>query len=150
MAKFNGNGKRRQNFFSRNIEQYGEDFLSTFNAKQIQNGVMSVFKDMAYGNLEVSKYEPQFLHPNFIEAAITVIDVNLFIHQVHVTSETFLINNDATFRLNERALQVVINDRTSLELYTLLRNNMVSIRETRDLRYLTGLPYQLSKYRYNM
>lgn len=61
--------KKRNNngYFTRNIQQFGEDFLSKKTAKDIQNDYRYIFKDIAYSNPEdVSTMVPYFMNSTFV------------------------------------------------------------------------------------
>jgi hypothetical protein len=73
--------KKRNNYFSDNIQRNGEGFLQQYDARKLRNDANRVFKDIAYGNIDFDKYWAYFTEPTFINALIDVADTKYRIHQ---------------------------------------------------------------------
>lgn len=76
------NNKKRSNYFSDNIERFGEGFLQRFDAKKLRSDARRVFSDIAFGNIDFDKYWSYFTEPMFINALIDAANTKLMIHGV--------------------------------------------------------------------
>ena len=76
------NNKKRGNYFSDNIERFGEGFLQRFDAKKLRSDAKRVFSDIAFGNIDFDKYWSYFTEPMFINALIDAANTKLMIHGV--------------------------------------------------------------------
>ena len=74
------NQKKRNNYFSDNIQRNGEGFLQQYDARKLRSDANRVFKDIAYGNIDFDKYWMYFTEPMFINALIDVANTKRIIH----------------------------------------------------------------------
>ena len=74
------NQKKRNNYFSDNIQRNGEGFLQQYDARKLRSDANRVFKDIAYGNIDFDKYWMYFTEPMFINALIDVANTKKTIH----------------------------------------------------------------------
>lgn len=75
--------QKRENYFEMNIREYGENFLRTRSAQDIQKDAKKrVFKDMIYNNIDYAKYGAYFQDPNFIDNLLTVAVTEFEKHRV--------------------------------------------------------------------
>ena len=47
---------KENNFFTQNIDRYGENFLDYINARGIQNASINIFRGIAKGKINLDKY----------------------------------------------------------------------------------------------
>ena len=80
------NQKKRNNYFSDNIQRNGEGFLQQYDAKKLRSDANRVFKDIAYGNIDFDKYWMYFTEPMFINALIDVANTKRTIHSISYMS----------------------------------------------------------------
>lgn len=73
-------GKKRNNYFSDNIQKNGEGFLQQYDAKKLRNDARRVFLDIAHCNIDFDKYWMYFTEPMFIDALIDVASSKKIIH----------------------------------------------------------------------
>ena len=82
MAGKNNNQKKKNNYFSDNIQKYGEGFIQRFDAKKLRSDARRVFSDIAFGNIDFDKYWSYFTEPMFVNALIDAATTKLMIHGV--------------------------------------------------------------------
>jgi hypothetical protein len=78
----NKNNKKRNNYFSDNIQKYGEGFIQKLDAKKLRSDARRVFSDIAFGNIDFDKYWAYFTDPMFVNALIDAANTKLMIHSV--------------------------------------------------------------------
>lgn len=65
--------QKRESYFEMNVRDYGEGFLRSRSAQDIQKDAKKrIFKDMIYNNIDYAKYGIYFQDPNFIDNLLTV------------------------------------------------------------------------------
>lgn len=72
--------KKRNNYFSDNIKNYGENFLQSFDAKKLRSDARRIISDIAFGNIDFDEYGIYFSDPVLINALIDVAHTKLVIH----------------------------------------------------------------------
>lgn len=73
-------GKKRNNYFSDNIQKNGEGFLQQYDAKKLRNDARRVFLDIAHCNIDFDKYWMYFTEPMFIDALLDVANSKKIVH----------------------------------------------------------------------
>lgn len=73
---------KRKNYFSDNIQRFGDNFLQQYDAKKLRNDSPRIIKDIAFGNIDFDEYGIYFSDPQLINALIDVVYTKLTIHRV--------------------------------------------------------------------
>lgn len=66
----NKNNKKKYNWFTRQIDQKGQDFMSQLTKEQIARDAQSIIRDMVYGRIDYIEQAQYFYYPNFIPILI--------------------------------------------------------------------------------
>ena len=139
------NNKKRGNYFSDNIERFGEGFLQRFDAKKLRSDAKRVFSDIAFGNIDFDKYWSYFTEPMFINALIDAANTKLMIHGVSYNAIKAQEQNgvDPDMMVVERyhyrlmcAYQLFYN------YFMAIKANGFRINNTSDLKTLSNLVSQ--------
>lgn len=68
----NKNQKKRENYFDRGIKMGGENFLEEKTYNNLVRDARNVFRDIAYGNIDPTKYIQYFTNTQFISSLVEV------------------------------------------------------------------------------
>lgn len=141
----NKNNKKRNNYFSDNIQKYGEGFLQRFDAKKLRTDARRVFSDIAFGNIDFDKYWPYFTDPMFINALIDAANTKLMIHSVSYNAikeqEKVATNSDMQMvrRYHERLMHAY---ELFYNCFMSIKANGFNVSNTSDLKTLSNLVSQ--------
>lgn len=151
MAKFSPQRKTQNNFFTKSIQKYGEDFLSKMNAKEMQNGAISLFRDIAKGRVDLGKYGHYFLINQFVDNCLVEAYAKLAYHSTNFTAlNWFIAQNQANIQDLETNLQVLESDRRSTQAYECIITNLQALKFSQDLNYLYVMSNNLRYLRNNI
>ena len=120
------NNNKRKNYFSDNIQKFGENFLQQFDAKKLRTDAKRVISDIAFGNIDFDDYGIYFSDPQFISAIIDVIYTKLSIHGTsyaaleHMSHEITSSDIENIKRYHRRLMEV----------YSLFYDYFTAIRES--------------------
>lgn len=83
MANGTNNAQKANNYFSINIQKFGDNFIAQKSAQDIQRDAKKkIFKDMVFGNIDYDVYGQYFTDPNFLDNLITVAMIEKDVHEV--------------------------------------------------------------------
>ena len=83
MANATNNAQKANNYFSINIQKYGENFIAQKSPQDIQRDAKKkIFKDMVFGNIDYDTYGQYFTDANFLDNLITVAMIERAVHEV--------------------------------------------------------------------
>lgn len=152
MKPNNNNNRKRNSYFSTNIQQKGENFLEQKNAQQLQNDAIRIFRDLARGNVDLEKYGEYFLDPMMIDACIIAATNKVMYHTISYNGVNYMINylNSMMQAVDPNIIMVSEDHRKSMEVYTIILQNMQCIAQTKDLNYLPALINNISRFRQNI
>lgn len=75
--------QKRENYFEMNLRDHDENFINTRSPQDLQRDARKrIFKDMIFGNIDYERFGSYFTIPNFIEALITVANVEAQKHSI--------------------------------------------------------------------
>lgn len=134
--------KQRDNYFTRNVQQFGDDFLVQKTAQDLQRDAKNrIFKDMVYGNIDYTVFGKYYLDGRFLNQLIVTAEEELVIHQVYREAlQYYDINVPGNIKVRD-ILMKEINVEAVL-------NSMVStlhlVRDTNNIGYLPGFSQSIS------
>ena len=132
--------KQKKNFFQQLIEKYGaETCMDQVDPKTVYKNIKGVFKDIAFENIDLIKYEPFIRHNVFIEHATAAIDEEYCRHCYHYTALHQYITQNGT---NEFITKLYQEDQMKTAIYETIRNAIYNYKQTNDYRYFFGLKRQ--------
>lgn len=116
--------KKRNNYFSDNIQRNGEGFLQQYDARKLRSDANRVFKDIAYGNIDFDKYWMYFTEPTFINALIDVANTKKMIH-----TTSYMALDQFTRTQTSTDIEVVKRyHRRLMELYNLFYGYFMAVK----------------------
>lgn len=141
--------KKNNNFFIQMKSQFGENFLNFIDSRSLQIKSLQIFRQMARGQVDVAENGKYFLDERLMQASLIAIEGKIRFHA---------ISGDGVEALQEKLrakgtpadaniISVGEYHKRSFEGYTLIRNTLLIINQTRDLSVLLTLVSNLSKYR---
>ena len=162
MAKPQKKKPSKPSWFKRQVDRYGENFISTIHPAEIQRNYLNICRDIARGNIVTNEYQYLF-NTNTIENVLFSITeeyntLYVSMYCINVASQCNLINT------NVLSLEAVNNSSNKLakklNLYTELLNAFVLLKQfiqdptpksTEDFEtiYETSA-YKLSRYKYDI
>lgn len=60
------NNKKKYNWFTKQIDQKGKDFMSQLSKQQISNDALSIIRDMVYGRIDYNEFGQYFYYKDFL------------------------------------------------------------------------------------
>lgn len=62
----NDRNKKKYNWFTKQIDQKGKDFMFQLSKQQISNDALSIIRDMVYGRIDYNEYGQYFYYKDFL------------------------------------------------------------------------------------
>lgn len=92
--------KNRDNYFSMNIQKFGDNFMTSKTPMDIQKDAKKrIFKDIVFGNIDYNKFGQYFTNPQFVEQLIITARNEEFNHRVIADAlSMYMQNNNADDR----------------------------------------------------
>lgn len=146
----NQNQRRKPNdYFTMNIQQYGENFLEFKNARDLEMESIRIFRGLARGQIDIDKYGHYFLDGQLLSSCIQAA----FSKKIY-----FDISYTGVFKLHEsifasgdtpdpNILMVLDHHKKSSEAYKIILDGLNNIRATNNVNYLVCLVDSLSAFR---
>lgn len=93
MGNNNSNQKKtKPNYFSTNINRFGESFLDMKNSRDIQNDAPRIFRELARKNINLEVYGHFFLDKHFLENLIEVAKNKVIFHNTSFQTMNYAIS----------------------------------------------------------
>lgn len=122
------NNKKQRNYFTNNIERYGDNFIEQFDAKKLRMDARRVFSDIAFGKIDYDKYWQYFTNSLFINALIDVANTEYVIHS---TSQYAMEEYTKIYGTNPQFSAIMTYHRRNAEAHYILLSAFLLIRENR-------------------
>lgn len=153
MAKPNNNNKQRQNndYFTKNIKQQGENFIGRKTATELQKDAIFIFRDIAKGNIDISKYGCYFEDDTFLTNCIIAANAKLIYSTISRDGVQALIEKNNMYGVADPVVYTVLqNHINTVTAYGIILANLTAIQNTNDINYLYVMANQLKQYRFNI
>jgi hypothetical protein len=148
MAQFNKQKRPMNNFFTKAIERYGENFVIHMNAMDMRNGAISLFRDLAKGKIDVEKHGHYFLNEQLVDNFILEAQAKLMFHSINFNALNWYMANAKD---NSDPLQATLNqNKNCMIAYDIIVNHLVCIKSTQNINYLYAMMHNLRQYRNNI
>lgn len=122
----------------------GMDYVNLRPPVEIQKDAIRTFRDIAMGNLN-TEYEGQlFLNPHFLENAIIACNTKLRMHFTHYKAGIAAIQTGV---FGQESQDIVDNDMRSYQVYTIIYDNLMCLKQTGDLNYISYMQQQINQNR---
>ena len=152
----NNKGNNSFNYFTREIQKDGNDFLEKKNAVQIQRDAPFVFRQLAKGQIDIFKYVDYFNNQYFLSNLIDAAQVEYNEHSICRMGIQALVNQrrgyDNTFTQQECDLYYsIMNRHYALEnAYNIILYHFKLFATTKDPYTISTMVGQLqnAKYQY--
>lgn len=134
--------QKRQAFLEKAIERYGQDCFDTMSLNDIKRCVINIFKDIAYGNMDVSKYEKQLMNQRFLNTSYEEIFGIAEKHSIHLYAmNSIIINNEnnSVIKLDEKFSRVYQEDKMKCEVYNRILGCLYNVKTTNNFSYFIPL-----------
>lgn len=135
----------RKNYFDYQIERFGESFLSRKNPQNLQQDAMRIFKDMAYGNIDVRQYECYFRDQQLLESMLLEADRNYRFHHISYYGVEQLRSNP--YFPQDEVNNVSAYHKEVSDFYGVIFNGLTNFKVSNDIEYLIITIGQIRKYR---
>lgn len=122
------NNKKQKNYFTNNIERFGDNFIEQFDAKKLRMDARRVFSDIAFGRIDYDKYWQYFTNSLFINALIDVANTEYIIHN---TSYMAMDCYARQYGTNPQFSAVMTYHRRNAEAHSILLQAFMNIRSNR-------------------
>ena len=143
--KFQNNRNQNQNnFFTKAIQRYGENFTERMNAQEMKNGAIQLFREIARGRIDSSKYGHYFLDTQFMETCLAEAVEKLNFHAINYQGLNWFINTNGATNMH---LVVLEQNRRSVCAYDAIVKCLVNIKATGDTSHLCALGNMLRNFR---
>lgn len=140
-------GRRENNFFTQNIDRYGENFLDYLNARDIQNASVNIFRSIARGRVNLDKYGHYFTFNQFLEPCIEVAKTKYLLYSISYQGVDCLIRSSKS---SPDIVAVLDYHKKCFEAYTIILQQLNNIKMNKDVNHLYIMANALSRYKYNI
>ena len=141
------NKKQRPNYFSQNIQRFGENFLRQKNANELEMDSIRIFRDIARGNIDPEADGKYFLEPQFLESCISGASLKLNLFTTNYNGVLMLVNSGVS---DQMTISILEYNKRCMEAYTIIYNHLNNIKVTGDTNYLVTMSNNLRNYRNNI
>ena len=151
MAYNNKKKGKRSNYFSRNIDRFGENFLSIKTPADLYRDAAQIFRDFAQGNIDIPDYEKYFKDTQFISLLIQQAYIKWEFHNISSLAVQAMMNNPQmmqAYPLDLNKVTGVLNSHSSsASAYMIIYNFLTEFVNVGDIQRLTVMCGQLRSYR---
>ena len=151
MAYNNKKKGKRSNYFSRNIDRFGENFLSIKTPADLYRDAAQIFRDFAQGNIDIPDYEKYFKDTQFISLLIQQAYIKWEFHNISTVAVQTMMNNPQVMQaypLDLNKVTGVLNSHSSsASAYMIIYNFLTEFVNLGDIQRLTVMCGQLRSYR---
>ncbi len=151
MAYNNKKKGKRSNYFSRNIDRFGENFLSIKTPADLYRDAAQIFRDFAQGNIDIPDYEKYFKDTQFISLLIQQAYIKWEFHNISTIAVQTMMNNPQimqAYPLDLNKVTGVLNSHSSsASAYMIIYNFLTEFVNVGDIQRLTVMCGQLRSYR---
>lgn len=139
------NNSKQENYFSLNIEKYGDNFLATRPVSDIQRDARKkIFKDMIYGNIDYGIYGKYFQDITFLDNLIVQANSLAMRNQIIATA---LYNYQLTVYSDPTIRQIYQQYFNIYQIYAIISKYLSWVKYYGNIQCLTQLPYEVYPYR---
>ena len=141
------NNNQQNNYFTNMIRRYNrEDFIVALKPEQIQRSAKErIFREMVRGQIDYTLFGQYYLDSKFLENLIIAADNEL---KNNIACATALSFYDLTYPGNA----LIINNKTKFDnlsvVYNCILQRLQSLKETRNIGFLTDLQFVLANFKY--
>lgn len=136
------------NFFTKAIQRYGEDFINKIHSMEMKNATSQIFRELAKGRIDIQKHGHYFLDTQFLEICLSEAIEKLNYHAINYQATNWYINN---FRVNSKVyLDVLEQNRKYCNAYNLIVTHFTNLKMTGDIGHIFALANLLRNFRNNI
>jgi len=137
------------NYFTQNIQKFGEEFLLFKNSKDFEREAPIIFRQLARRQIDLGRYGHYFLEKQFLESCINVANQKVLFHSASATGLFFYIDNmnKANLYIDPYYLVVHKSHSETAQAYNVVQSNLTMLRDTENLNHLKVLANILSTNR---
>lgn len=143
------NNRRENNFFTRNIERFGDKFLEHINANDVQNASISIFRELAKGRVNIDKYGHYFTYNQLLDPCIESARIKLTLYSISYRGVS-LLSMDPNSATTPEVVSVMDYHKKCFEAYTIILQQLNNIKIDKDVSHLYVMINALSRYKYNI
>lgn len=137
--------KKRENYFQKNINRLGPDFLESMALDKLKLDAVKVFRELARGNIDIEVYGKYFYNNKFLEACISTAETKYNFHLVSAKGVNELLKQNVQ-GMNIFSIYDFHNN--AAYAYYLIAFKLNEFRKIGDTNILIELILNLAKYRY--
>lgn len=145
--------KQRDNYFKRQIKQFGVNFLEDKKSDALKWDVTPIFKDIAAGNIDIMTEGIYLTNKTLLDVCTSVAKSKVFYYQTIITGLGMLNSNLSamTGTIPPETYHVYIQNSDSLKAWSLIFNACMYLYTNPDFPgILTSLINQLKPLRKNI
>lgn len=140
------NMRKESRFFSEFINRSGEDFIVRENPINLYNKIPMLFKDIAFGNVDLDKYTKYFC-PKLIEI--------MYQRAIEIGQEKYVLMKALELYLNQNPQDNVagvlyMKAKKQVYAYNVLATGIQNIRMTSNLSYINTMASSLRDVRFDV
>lgn len=135
----------RKNYFDYQIDRFGESFLNKKNPQNLQDDALRIFRDLAYGNIDVREYEEYFRDQQLLEAMLLKADQVYRFHYFSYYGVEQLRQNP-NFPQDE-VTNIATHHKEVSDLYNVILQGLNNFKISNDIDYLIIMIGQIRRYR---
>lgn len=160
MAYGNKKKNKRSNYFSRNIDRFGENFLTLKTPADLYRDSAQIFRDFAQGNIDIMEYDKYFRDTQFIELLILQAYTKWEFHNISALAVQAFMNNPMMMQMMQnpsmpqqsgpdlnKITGVYNSHSSSASAYMIIFTFLNEFKNVGDIQRLTVMCGQLRAYR---
>ena len=134
------------NYFTKNIDKMGEDFIAMKNSKDFAYEAPMIFRQLAKKRIDLEKYGHYFQDIQFLNTCITVAEEKIGFHFISANSIKYVIdvNSQSGIPVEPIYMQVYTSHMNTYTAYQIVYDHLTKLKETKDLHYVHYLAAALS------
>lgn len=148
MSKPNNKRNNKPSYFRENVSRFGENFIETKSAYDLERDTKRIFRDLLYGNINFDVDGKYFYNVKVVEACLRSSYEEWYNANYNYTGNCLFMQQSG---INETMFEKLIQyNMRRRDAYQIIWNAFQNFANTQDLRYLMILQNQLAKYKANI
>jgi len=141
--------KKKSAFFDYFLKQSGEDFLMKENMVNLKRRSTMFFRDMANGSFDIEKHGQYISNDYLLNIMLKEAMIKVKYYSIHCHFSGTVLQDHPEY--NSDDVQSAIKaDYDSLTAYTIIRDGLLNLIQTRNLGYLAMIANQMRYFKYSL
>ena len=147
--KMNGRKPQRgSQFFEGFIRDFGEDFLNKVQPLMIRKKAHLLFRDIAHGNIDITKYGKYFMHEPFVEIMVNESWCKRYAAGNHVNGLNLIRQMSPSDAAHPQFDLLFKSDMDTFNAYVILNDGLAALANSKDVNYIGVIANNIRPFKY--